>query len=56
MGELLHSDVMGKLKISYLGGYQFICTFLDYYSKYIFTRFLKNRDEATDGCEIVLSK
>lgn len=36
VGELVHSDVVGKIEMSYLDDYQYACTLLDDHSRYTF--------------------
>lgn len=43
--ELVHSDVLGKIKQPSTRGYQYLLTFIDDFSRYVWVYFLKHKDE-----------
>lgn len=43
--ELVHSDIMGKIRPVSIGGAEYVLTFTDDYSRYLTTRFLQKKSE-----------
>ncbi|GJV42027.1 retrovirus-related pol polyprotein from transposon TNT 1-94 [Tanacetum coccineum] len=54
--ELLHMDLFGPFAIRSYGGNRYTLVIVDDYSKYIWTRFLKDKTEAFDQFEIFSKK
>jgi len=54
IGEVIHSDIVGKLDLSYPSRYRYVCTFLDDFSRYTFIAFLRSRDEVKDAFQQVI--
>ena len=46
--ELVHSDLLGKIKQPSTRGYQYLITFIDDFSRYVWVYFLKHKDEALE--------
>ncbi|GAA0176327.1 hypothetical protein LIER_29336 [Lithospermum erythrorhizon] len=44
--ELVHSDLLGKIKQPSTRGYQYMITFIDDYSRFVWAYFLKEKSEA----------
>lgn len=47
--ELVHTDLCGPLGTKSLGGASYFITFIDDYSRYTTTYFLKNKSDAYDA-------
>lgn len=45
VGELVHSDIMGKLEPSFPDNFRYIATFLDDHSRYLLLACMKKRDD-----------
>lgn len=56
IGEVVHSDIVGKLDLSYSDGYKYVCTFLDDYSRLTFPGFLKYRSDLQQAFNAVSTK
>lgn len=54
--ENIHFDVMGKLEFLYSNPCQYVCTYLDDFSKYTFNMILRHRDEVSEARELVLHR
>ena len=52
-GEIVHSDVVGKLEPSYPDGYRYFATFMDGHSRYLFVAFMVNRSDLYDSFDAV---
>ena len=46
--ELVHSDLLGKIKQPSTRSYQYLITFIDNFSRYVWVYFLKHKDEALE--------
>ena len=47
--ELVHTDLCGPIGVKSVGGSSYFMTFIDDYSRYIFTYFLKQKVDAFDA-------
>lgn len=45
IGEVVHSDIVGKLTPSFPDGYRYVCTFLDDYSRHTYISMFRRRSE-----------
>ena len=52
-GEIVHSDVVGKLEPSFPDGYRYFATFMDGHSRYLFVAFMVNRSDLYDSFDAV---
>ena len=48
-GEIVNSDVVGKLEPSFLDGYRYFATFMDGHFRYLFVAFMVNRSDLYDS-------
>ena len=46
--DLIHSDVCGPFSVHARGGYEYLITFTDYYSRYEYVYLMKKKSEALD--------
>lgn len=49
IGEIVHSDIVGKLEMSFPDHYRYFCTFLDDFSRYSFIGLLHNRSDLQEA-------
>jgi len=56
IGEIVHSDIMGKLEISFPNRYRYVCPFIDGFSRYTFLGFLHKRSDLPEALELVQTK
>ena len=54
--ELLHVDLMGPTRIESLGGKRYIMVIVDYFSRYTWVEFLREKSEACEKLEILCKK
>lgn len=56
VGELVHSDMMGSLEMSFPDRFRYVCTFIDDFSRYTFLGFLRNKSDLLQAFEMVKTK
>lgn len=56
VGQIMHSNIMGKLTMSYPDRYQYVCTFLDYHSRYTLLTFLFDKSDVHNAFQKMLIK
>lgn len=56
LGEKVHSDIVGKMCLSFPDRYQYVCTFLDDHSRYTFLAFFHHRDEVSNAFKMVAGR
>lgn len=56
VGELVHSDIMGKLEMSYPNRYRYVCTFTDDFSRYTYLGFLHRKSDLLAAFEQIQDK
>ena len=56
VGDLIHSDVIGPLGLSFPDRYRYVCTFLDDHSRFTFLAFLRHRSEVGSAFMIMKAR
>ena len=49
VGDIIHSDVVGPLSLSFPDRFRYVCTFMDDHSRYTFLAFLRHRSEVGEA-------